>query len=959
MRSLPRATLDDAMTAAECLIVSKRTSAVFDAYVLSESSLFVYPNKVVLKTCGTTKLLNAVPKLLAEAAAIGMTPRRCKYTRSTFLFPDEQPMAGDFDAETAFLEEHFGNLGPDGGNAFVLGSKLRGVQWHVYLADDNGGGSGAEAEDAALPRAEGSECSTQDAAAAAGMAPANGAAAVAVEPTVSLEVCMTHLNVEHAKHFFRDETTFVSSRQTTEDSGIAALFPSMDIDDYAFEPCGYSMNGLSGPEYSTIHITPEDGFSYCSVEHSNIPVSVADPEAFVRRVAATFKPGTFSLAVSTDAPLASAADVRRVPTLPGYRRVQASHQEVDASGGAVSFYTFVRLASDADVVVDVGSAAAVAAAAASASGEEEEEKEGKACVVAAAKYESDEDAPSRKKLRPQGPASPYSIFDLGTDSRSATPSLIVPQLSFVPGASATNLVTLCVRRGSEDGGDGDGAAAAGDVGNSMTEFAGVATLRCSLPTPRPLAVAFASEAPEVIRALVEASAKPLSGGGARSVDNVVLDVIEGGLSLPTPERLERFLVVDLGVVMRRWHYWRSVLPRVQPHYAVKCNMDRGILSALAALGSSFDCASPTEVEAVMSLGVAPERIIYANPCKLPRHLAAVAASGVGLTTFDSLGELHKIATLSPDMRVLLRVRADDPDARCVLGNKYGAEPAEVEPLLRAAKSLGVKVTGVAFHVGSGATNPLAFREALEFARVAFDTAERLGLPPMTVLDIGGGFSGSVGATPAVDAASNDKDVTLTAVAGEVNESLERLFPAAQGVRVISEPGRYFAEACVTLACMVFSRRIRSEADGSLAPGDDSHQYFISDGLYGMMNSILYDHATVTSRVLPVATNAAALAAGDAAAILPAGVNTGEEVLEGHPGIATYPSTVFGPTCDGLDKIHERTKMPELKVGDWLVFPHMGAYTVSAGSNFNGFSCADVETRYVCSPADTDPASVRR
>ena len=154
---------------------------------------------------------------------------------------------------------------------------------------------------------------------------------------------------------------------------------------------------------------------------------------------------------------------------------------------------------------------------------------------------------------------------------------------------------------------------------------------------------------------------------------------------------------------------------------------RHFVHARLALGASFDCASPTEVDKVMSLGVSPDRVIYAKTCKLPRHLAAVSASGVGMTTFDSAGELAKIAALAPNMRVLLRLRADDPDARCVLGGKYGAEPAG-EPLLLAAKALGVKVAGCAFHVGSGATNPLAFREALEFARLAFDTAARTGSP---------------------------------------------------------------------------------------------------------------------------------------------------------------------------------------------------------------------------------------
>ena len=941
---------------------------------LSESSLFVFPTKFVLKTCGTTKLLNAIPLVLEHAAAIGMKPRRCKYTRSTFLFPDEQPMGGNFDEETKVLESYFGGLGPDGGNSFVLGSKLRGVQWHVYLADDNGAGNAAKKprqqprshRSLSLSRGEGRRVSDDDDvsedsndSAATGDDAADALSLEGstdrrlFEPTVSLEVCMTHLDVTHAKHFFRTES-FVSSRATTEESGIAALFPDMTIDDYVFEPCGYSMNGvdraINGKEFSTIHITPEDGFSYCSVEHSNLSLSRADPEAYVRGIAARFKPGKFSLAVSTDAPPATAAEMRRVPTLPGYRRVQASHQEIDASGGAVSFYTFVRLPEEnfTMAIDDVVATAKAAVAAAQIATLEENFELSPAASDDDEKpssYDTDEDAPDRKKLRLDARCdSPHagcvSALSAGTVA-GLEMNLSLPSVNDL-GAMATATATTAHAHHSVM------KASPGDA-------KGIATLRASLPTPRPLACAQKHEDALVVKALVESHAKSLPGGGARSIDNCVLDVIESGLAQRAQERLERFLVVDLGVVTRRWHYWRATLPRVQPHYAVKCNMDTRVLATLAALGSSFDCASPTEVDAVISLGVSPDRIIYANPCKLPRHLAAVAGSGVSLTTFDSVGELEKISALAPEMKVLLRLRADDPDARCVLGNKYGAEPAEVKVLLEAAKRLGVNVNGVSFHVGSGATNPLAFREALEFARVAFDTAKELGLPPMEVLDIGGGFSGSIKA----DDASNDDDVTLAAVAGEVNKSLERLFPEAEGVRVISEPGRYFAEACVTLACMIFSRRIRSTEDGSLAPGEDSHQYFVSDGLYGMMNSIMYDHATVNSRLLPVATNAAALAAGNVDAVIPANVYAGDDAVVGNSRAKTYPSTVFGPTCDGLDKIHEQTAMPELTVGDWLVFPHMGAYTVSAGSNFNGFSCADVKKFYVCSPSDADPEPVVR
>jgi len=55
---------------------------------------------------------------------------------------------------------------------------------------------------------------------------------------------------------------------------------------------------------------------------------------------------------------------------------------------------------------------------------------------------------------------------------------------------------------------------------------------------------------------------------------------------------------------------------------------------------------------------------------------------VDLTTFDTVSELRKLAAGHPRTRALLRLRADDPAARCQLGNKYGAEPADVVPLLQ-------------------------------------------------------------------------------------------------------------------------------------------------------------------------------------------------------------------------------------------------------------------------------------
>lgn len=348
------------------------------------------------------------------------------------------------------------------------------------------------------------------------------------------------------------------------------------------------------------------------------------------------------------------------------------------------------------------------------------------------------------------------------------------------------------------------------------------------------------------------------------------------------------------------------MPRVHPHYAVKCNNDPALLGALAALGVAFDCASSAEIEQILSIGVSPDRIVFANPCKRPADVRSAASKGVTLCTFDNEAELLKLQRWAPDkMRVLLRIRADDPMARCPLGNKFGAEEREWEALLSAARRYGVPVDGVSFHVGSGATNPEAFSFAIELARRAFDLGAAYGFD-MHVLDIGGGFCGG--------RFGPDGRVDLGGVPAAVNSALARHFPEGLGVRIIAEPGRYFAEATATLATFVYGRRCREREPG----GDLSYDYWITDGLYGSMNCLLYDHATVMPRPL-------------------------------DPSVGpTLPSTVFGPTCDGLDTVVRDYPLPEMHVGDWLVFPHMGAYTLCGASKFNGINAVDVPTFYICS-----------
>lgn len=96
--------------------------------------------------------------------------------------------------------------------------------------------------------------------------------------------------------------------------------------------------------------------------------------------------------------------------------------------------------------------------------------------------------------------------------------------------------------------------------------------------------------------------------------------------------------------------WLAKMPRVIPHYAVKCNDSNIVLATLAALNTGFDCASKAEISKVLDLGVAPERIIFAQPAKPASHLRYAAQTNVKQMTVDSEIELHKIKRLYPEAK---------------------------------------------------------------------------------------------------------------------------------------------------------------------------------------------------------------------------------------------------------------------------------------------------------------------
>lgn len=220
--------------------------------------MFVSKRRWILKTCGTTTPLQCLEPLLKMAGRIaGYTEvEELFYSRKNFKRPELQvtPHRG-FDEEVALLDSYF-----DGGRAYCLGAvnkdcwflytlSRRGTECHLQRRIDalmngdelllGGEGSSSSSSDEEETFGEQLQKRSQDLSRDKDIM----VGGFSTDPDQTIEILMTELNPEVMAIFTKD--VCVSGQEATEKSGINKILPGMKIDDYQFDPCGYSMNGIA------------------------------------------------------------------------------------------------------------------------------------------------------------------------------------------------------------------------------------------------------------------------------------------------------------------------------------------------------------------------------------------------------------------------------------------------------------------------------------------------------------------------------------------------------------------------------------------------------------------------------------------------------------------------------------------------------------------------------------------
>merc|ERR1712179_96089 len=247
LRKIPRSSLECLLSIVHCSIVSTVSNSQVDAYVLSESSMFISKRRFILKTCGTTTPLDCIEELtrIVKEFSGFDTVEEIFYSRKNFQRPELQRHPHrHFEQEVEILEKYFG-----AGAAYCMGS-LNKDCWYMYTMKD---------------------FSRQ----------------MTSEPDQTIEILMSELDPEIMQIFHRENSN--TAQEAREKSGISSLVPNMKIDDYLFHPCGYSMNGV------LLNESEDYGLGEYVTFESNVPA--VSYLSIVTNVLNTFNPGQFILTI--------------------------------------------------------------------------------------------------------------------------------------------------------------------------------------------------------------------------------------------------------------------------------------------------------------------------------------------------------------------------------------------------------------------------------------------------------------------------------------------------------------------------------------------------------------------------------------------------------------------------------------------------------------------------------------
>lgn len=325
-------------------------------------------------------------------------------------------------------------------------------------------------------------------------------------------------------------------------------------------------------------------------------------------------------------------------------------------------------------------------------------------------------------------------------------------------------------------------------------------------------------------------------------------------------------------------------------YAVKANPNSAVIATLAKSGLGADVVSGGEYRRARAAGVEGSRIVFSGVGKTQEEMRLALEGGLFQFNLESLSEAEMLSAVATAMGrtapVGFRVNPDvaaGGHAKITTGaatNKFGIAIGEtLEAYARASALPGLKVQGVAVHIGSQLTSLRPLERA--FSRIGTLIGElRAAGHDIRIADLGGGL----GVPYDPDQPAPPSPADYGAMVRRVTEGWD--------VRLVFEPGRLI----VGNAGVLLSKVIR------VKPGAADPFVIVDAAMNDLMRPALYDAWHRIEAVRP----------------------TGRE----------RTANVVGPVCETGDTFATGRVMDEVSQDDLVVFRTAGAYAAAMSSTYN-------------------------
>jgi len=344
-------------------------------------------------------------------------------------------------------------------------------------------------------------------------------------------------------------------------------------------------------------------------------------------------------------------------------------------------------------------------------------------------------------------------------------------------------------------------------------------------------------------------------------------------------------VYDLATVRDRARSLSATSAVDRCFYAIKANPNPEILRTLVGEGFGLECVSQGEFEHVFATlpHITPSRVLF-TPSFAPRREYEAAFERGIIVTLDNIEALQRWPEVFRNRTIWLRIdlgHGEGHHEKVKTGGvaaKFGLPMTRFDAFVEEARKLGVRISGLHAHLGSGIEDPQHWRGVYAHLAGLAD-----GIGTIETIDIGGGLP--IPYTPEAP----QFDLPLW------RAGLEEIKAAYPRYGLVIEPGRYLVAES---GALLLTATQVVEKDGVRRVGCDG-------GMNALMRPAMYEayHGIF---------------------------NLGRDEANG-----TAVFEVVGPICESSDVIGRARTLPaDTAEGDVLLVADAGAYGMAMANTYN-------------------------